>query len=194
VVDARHGKYLPDALIGEIFNVYTKWRPRHIRIEETGYIRGLKTSIRRIEDQTGVYLPMVFNPPDNTRSKEERIKLTLQPWYKRSDIYFDDSLPCLEHFKKELTSFPKGRTDDLIDALADQFQDKSWAGREQDRAVPDGLQLESSMHLTEDQYRAKLARLMKAAQKRKIDGTGEYAAGMGAPVAGWDFYDLTGGL
>ena len=131
VVDVRHGKYLPDALIAEIFDSFKRWRPRSIRIEETGYVRGLKTSIRRYEDLTGVYLPFIYIKADNQRSKQERILLTLQPWYKRGEIFFDESLPCLEHIKKELTSFPKGRTDDIIDALADQFQDKEWLGREQ---------------------------------------------------------------
>src|SRR6185436_5506919 len=109
VVDVRHGKMQPDELIKNIFDVNKAWQPRSIRIEETGYIRGLKPSIRRYEDQIGKYLPFVFSAADNQRSKEERIKLTLQPWYKRGEIFFDESLAILDHIKTELSSFPKGR-------------------------------------------------------------------------------------
>lgn len=194
VVDVRHGKYLPDALINEIFDVYRKWRSRSIRVEETGYVRGLKTSIRRYEDLTGVYLPFIYLQADNQRSKEERILLTLQPWYKRGEIFFDESIPCLEHFKKELASFPKGRTDDLIDALADQFQDKAWLGRETERGAATGEQFQASWQLSESQYADKLKKLMAKAQERKINGEGEYRLGFTGNERQSSFWDTTGGL
>lgn len=195
VVDVRHGKFQPDELIKEIFDTYRKWRPRSVRIEETGYIRGLKPSMRRFEDQTGIYLPFVFLPADNQRSKQDRILLTLQPWYKRGEIFWDESLGCLEHAKKELTSFPKGRTDDIIDALADQFTDKAWLGRETERGAATGEQFQSSLQLDEAQYAAKLKKLMQAAQDRKVQGLGEYSqTSLGSQGSSSSFFDSTGGM
>lgn len=177
VVDARHGKFLPDEAINQLFDVALnpKMRPRRILVEETGYVRGLKTSIRRIEDLRGIYLPLLYVPRDNDRGKEERILLTLQPWFQRGEIIFDDSLPCFEHFRKELTSFPKGRTDDLIDALADQFQAREWVGRENARPA-DKEQF--------DTY-------FKEAQQRAFDM--RVAPPVESAQSG-AFYDLTGGL
>ncbi len=195
VVDVRHGKFLADALINEIFDSFRKYRHRSIRIEETGYIRGLKTSIRRYEDLTGVYLPFTFLPADNQRSKEERIKLALQPWYKRGEVIFDESLSCIEHLKDELNSFPKGETDDIIDALADQFTDKTWLGRETERGAATGEQFQSSWQLDQEQYAAKLKKLMDAAQKRKVEGTGEYnQSAQGLYGQQSSFFDSTGGM
>jgi len=202
VVDARHGKYLPDELISQIFDVYRVWRPRSIRIEETGYVRGLKTSIRRYEDMNGVYLPFAFITPDNQKSKEERIAQTLQPWYKRGEIYFagpvaegkGGGLSCLEHFKVELSHFPKGNTDDLVDALADQFVGKTWLGREVARPQH-GEQTGYSQADNDAEVRARLKKLMEKAQADKVNGEGAYASAHDQSVNGWtDFFNATGGL
>ena len=180
VVDVRHGKFLPDELISQLFDVYAnaKMRPRRILFEETGYVRGLKTSIRRLEDTKGVYLPLVYVPRDNARSKEERILLTLQPWYQRGEIWFDDSLPCFEHFRKELTTFPRGNTDDLIDALADQFQAREWVGREHARPT------------TPEQFDTYL----QEAQERAFEYKIRLPFPSSEPATPGTFYDMTGGL
>lgn len=178
VVDARHGKFLPEELIRNVFDVYKRWHPQSIRIEETGYVRGLKTSFRRQEDLTGNYLPFKFIPRDNERSKEERILHTLEPWYKRKEIYFDESLGCLEHFQQELTRFPKGRTDDLIDALADQFIEREWLGRQNARPVDS------------QQYETYFAEAQKRAFEQKVEGPVVEAIPL--PTVG--YFDSTGGL
>lgn len=183
VVDARHGKMLPDALIRSLFEVNEKWHPRSIRIEETGYVRGLKTSIAREEYMKGTYLPFVFLPRDNQLAKNERILNTLQPWYQRGEIWFADDLPCRDHFLKELTSFPKGRTDDLIDALSDQFQARAWVGRETGRPE------------TKEQYSTYVAKAINDAFDNRVNGTDRTAPWHPSDMDSCrTFYDSTGGL
>jgi predicted phage terminase large subunit-like protein len=169
-VEIKHGKYKDDEIVTQTFDTCKRWRPQSIKIEETGYIRGKKTAFDRLQHLSGVYLPLIFTKRDNQASKMERIKSTLQPWYARGEIIFDQSIPCLDHLQHELTSFPKGRTDDIIDALADQFQDKEWSGRECDRSTSTGEQFENEMKRDEADYRRKLQELMKKAMDRKIKG------------------------
>jgi predicted phage terminase large subunit-like protein len=128
VVDIRHGKMMPDAIIRELFIACLKYEPVSIRIEETGFVRGLKPSIRRQEDLMGRYLPFDFIPRDNQVAKAARILNTLQPWYRRGEIIFCEDLACREALEQELTRFPAYK-DDILDALADQFQNRDWFGR-----------------------------------------------------------------
>jgi predicted phage terminase large subunit-like protein len=142
VVDIRHGKMHPDEQIRHLFEVFLKYSPTVIRIEETGYVRGLKASIGRQQDIHGVYLPLDFIKRDNQNTKIERILNTLQPIYKRKDIFFSEEITCKDKLIQELTRFPKYK-DDILDTLADQFQNRDWFGRNQMRRTPDEIQAET---------------------------------------------------
>jgi hypothetical protein len=76
MVDGTLGKFLPDALIDEIFKVVQKWRPLAVYIELTEFVRGLKPSIMRKCQELGVWPNFVFIPPDTHTSKIERIERT----------------------------------------------------------------------------------------------------------------------
>lgn len=135
VHDIRHGKMLPDDLIKEIFAVYAQHRPRTIIIEDTSFVRGLMAAINR-QIQLGVspQLPLRFVRRENDVAKTERILNTLQPYYKRGELYFLDDLPCLDHLKNEFSRFPKFEYTDILDTLADQFTDREWFGRNRARS------------------------------------------------------------
>ena len=129
VVDIRIGKFLPDAIVDHLFLVHLKYRPLKIKIEETGFTRGLLPSVRRRSQITGIWPNFEFLKRDNQASKVERI-LGLQPWYKNGMLYFSTELPIhvKEELKHELTRFPKYIHDDILDTLADQFQGETNFG------------------------------------------------------------------
>jgi predicted phage terminase large subunit-like protein len=126
VVDLRHGKFLPDRLIDEIFSVHQQWKPLKIKVEETGFVRGLRSSIERRSQITGVRPNFDFIPRDTQLSKVERITMTLQPWFRNGLIFFSSALNehVKEQIKHELTRFPKYQHDDILDTLADAFQNE----------------------------------------------------------------------
>lgn len=129
-----HGKYMPDELVRILLGAIKLHRPRSVKIEETGYTRGLKPSILRATQQSGIYVPIEFIKRDNEVSKKERILNTLQPWYKTGNVYFLDDLYCKQELLTELVEFPSGAHDDILDTIADLFQGKAWFGRESPRA------------------------------------------------------------
>jgi predicted phage terminase large subunit-like protein len=135
VVDVRRDKMKPDELASAIFEVYAKWRPIVVRIEETSYSRGFRFGLEREMHLKRFSIPLDFVKPDNQKSKLERIRLTLQPVLRRGDLRFSEGLPSdvKEAIYQEFTQFPKGVSDDILDTLADQFQNKSFYGRIRER-------------------------------------------------------------
>lgn len=137
IVELVHEKLLPKALVDKIFALNAKYRPTRIAIEETGFVRGLHAAIERTSEMLGVYLPLEFLKRDNREAKTERIVKTLQPWYISGDLRFvvdfEKEPAWWEALCKELREFPVGTTDDILDALADQFQGKDYFGRLQGR-------------------------------------------------------------
>ena len=135
ITDILHGKFLPDQIVRNLFKLYEKWNKSriapvmYIKIEETGFVRGLKAAIGREEEIRGIKLPLQFIKRDTALSKTERILKTLQPWYINREIRFLDDIPAIEALKKELIQFPNSPHDDILDALSDLFNGKEYFGR-----------------------------------------------------------------
>ena len=124
-----HGKFLPDKLIKKLYDVYLKYKPLTIKIEETSFVRGLMAGIRKHGEIMGIYLPIELVKRDNKIAKQERILNTLQPYYQNGRLIFLDDIECKNQLLEELTEFPTGINDDILDALADLFQNKEYFGR-----------------------------------------------------------------
>jgi len=128
VVEIKRGKFRPDELVEQVIAAYVRWRPLAVSIEEMGFVRGLKSAFGRARDIVGMDVPFNYIKRDTQLGKEERIRNTLQPWYKAGDLIFLSTLDCREQLIDELTGFPKNN-DDILDTLADQFQGREWYGR-----------------------------------------------------------------
>lgn len=149
IVEIVHGRFLPSELIDKLVALAKKYqsRLRAVKIEETGFVRGLMPALRRVMDTTGLIIPIDTIKRDNQEAKVERIANTLQPWYTRGDVVFVDGMPngmapedfevywtkTKNHLLRELREFPSGKHDDILDSISDLFQNKEWFGREQAR-------------------------------------------------------------
>lgn len=134
IEDIVHGKFLADKLIQEFFKVCIRYRPTKILIERTSYVRGLMVAVMREMQMRNLYLPIELIPRETQISKQERITNTLQPYWKQGLIRFvkpssPEQEAAYEALIKELKTFP-GQSDDILDAIADQFQNKDWFGKE----------------------------------------------------------------
>lgn len=127
------GKWLPDALVDEIFKAAMLHSPQTVKIEETSFVRGLMATINRRMQLSGIYLPLEFIRRETNISKKERILNTLQPWYRAGDLRFVDDIDHKDELIEELRRFPRYLEDDIIDSLADHFQGKEYFGRLQAR-------------------------------------------------------------
>lgn len=150
MVDCALGKWLPDDLVEQIFIQIIKWRPLAVHIEKTEFVRGLWPSVERKAAELGIFPNFVAIPPDNQRSKEERIEKTLRSPYMSGMLRFSTGLPehVKEHLQAELAEFPMGAHDDILDTLADQYQERDdFTGRPRVNTT-----VESAMQASMDRF------------------------------------------
>ncbi len=132
------GKFLPHetvALICKLTDLQREpfvYGPKlsAIQIEETSFVRGLRVALDYHQQSTGNFLPITMIKRDNRIAKVERIQNTLQPYYMNKRIVFLDDIKDWHNVLTELRQFPKSDSDDILDTLADLFQNKEWFGRE----------------------------------------------------------------
>ena len=116
ILDLWRDQVKPKALIEQIFIMDQKHRPRKVAIESTGFQRTIQYSLSDEMRLRGHKIPL--EPLKHVdRSKEERIR-ALQPRYEAGLIFHDKSHPFERFLRDELERFPRGKNDDLADALA----------------------------------------------------------------------------
>lgn len=123
VVDAIHKRLVPSELVEEIFKLVEKWRLRRIGIETFAFQKTLKYEIQRQQRERGVFFSIDELGRRNSGhgepllSKEARIR-RLQPYFEQGLV---EVRPDMQDLLDELLAFPRGRHDDLIDALSYQL-------------------------------------------------------------------------
>ena len=135
ITDIKRGKWLAAELIARLVATYNQVRALskngyvRVRIEETGYVRGLMYGLKQYLDQRGLYMHIEPFKTNNQKSKAENLQATLQYPYKTGNLIFLDDLAEKEALVDELKKFPFPLTDDILDTLAAFFKDKEWLGR-----------------------------------------------------------------
>lgn len=118
VLDYIRGRWTPHELIQNIFTTYLKWKPNAIGLETVAYQKSLKYFLEEKMMMTGTHFPIEEVKRGGNASKEFRIK-ALEPYYRGGRVFHAAWMKDLED---ELVTFPKGKHDDLIDALSDQLE------------------------------------------------------------------------
>lgn len=137
VVDYVRRRVVPSDLVDIIFDLVKKWHLHRIGIETFAFQKTLKYEIQRKQRETGTFFSIdelggkSAGRGEPILSKEARIR-RLQPYFEQGLIELRSDMQVLVD---ELLSFPRGKRDDLIDALAYQldFLNPSSAGRAKDK-------------------------------------------------------------
>ena len=106
----------PDNLINLIFSLNEQWHPQSIGIEDVAFQKILQYQIREEMKRRNRFLPIRELRPE-ARAKDYRIR-GLQPLYANGKVYHCQDLMYNEYLEDELTRFPRGKHDDIIDALS----------------------------------------------------------------------------
>lgn len=117
ILDIIRKRFNPTEMINQIFTTYDTFRPRQIALETVAFQQVLQAFIYEEIKKRGVSLPILEVKPDRTERKEWRIR-GLVPFYEQGKIYHPRYVPEVKDLEAELTRFPRGRHDDLIDALS----------------------------------------------------------------------------
>lgn len=134
VVDALQDKFLTDDLVKYLVLMYTKWRCRVCKIEESSFNRGLEPYLRSELRRLSININFDWLKRENSPDAKAMRILALQPFYRDGSLIFSEDLnPYVkEQFKQQFSRFPSGH-DDLIDSLADHLQNNPFVGALRER-------------------------------------------------------------
>jgi len=118
VLDTIKGRWKVAESIDNIFTTYQKWHPSVIGLETIAYQKALKSWLEEKMRERGVFFPITELRRSTNETKEFRIK-ALEPFYRDGLIFH---APWMKSLETELETFPKGKHDDEIDALASQLE------------------------------------------------------------------------
>ena len=116
VLDYLKGRWKPGDIVGNIFSMRDKWKPNVVGMETNGFQRTLKLSCEDEMRRKKTYFPIEEIKTGPQLSKESRIK-SLEPFYRNGTVYHASWMKGKD-IETELQTFPKGRHDDVIDAMA----------------------------------------------------------------------------
>lgn len=116
VLDIVRKHMKPKEIIDEIFKTYELYRPIKIGIEDIAFQKSLQYSLHEEMNARRVYLPLQPLKPAG-RNKDQRIR-GLQPLYANAKILHNKTMLNNANLEDELLRFPRGKHDDVIDALA----------------------------------------------------------------------------
>lgn len=117
VLEVKRDRYTEQEMADALFDTYVNHNPQRIIMETVAFQKVLQNFIQKEMRSRDVHLPIEEVKPDSGESKEKRIR-SLQPFYMRGDILHHSSVTNIDYLEDELLRFPKGRNDDVIDALA----------------------------------------------------------------------------
>jgi len=107
-------------IIDLLFDWYATYNPKQIALETIAAQKSLQYMLNDEQKRRGAWLP-VTEIKSRSKSKEERIR-GLAPYYEFGHIYHVKQCSQLDELEYELLHFPKGKHDDIIDALATMLE------------------------------------------------------------------------
>lgn len=116
-ITAYHMKVNPKDLIEHLFYLWERYKPQAIGIEKTTYLLAIKPFLEEEMRKRNVFITIKELDHKQT-AKETRIRGLIPRWESKSIFLVGNSNELLD----ELRVFPKGKHDDIIDALAYQEQ------------------------------------------------------------------------
>lgn len=116
VLDAWGKRCSPLEVIQKLFELQKRFHPRVVGIEDVAYQKAFKHFVRAEADREGLYLNI--RPIKAKGKKELRIR-GLQPILATGHLY---ALPTQHILRNEMSEFPLGQFDDVLDALSMQQQ------------------------------------------------------------------------
>ena len=113
IIDMYRNRISPAEQPAKIIEIFKNFKPRRVKIETVGYQEALRTAVREIMREENIYIPGLESGVKPRNSKSERL-LSLVPLFAKGTFYFR-----AEDIKaqQEFLSYPKGKHDDVMDAI-----------------------------------------------------------------------------
>lgn len=121
-VDAQARRYLlphfrahvsPLKLAEKILDWFEAYRPIKTRVESTGYQEMLREYLREVSAKRNIYIPGLEIKETPRQNKSVRLE-ALEPFFASRQVWL---LETSQDVENELLSYPRGKHDDILDAL-----------------------------------------------------------------------------
>lgn len=103
-------------IIQNMFDLWGRFKPKMILLETLGAQKSIMYELNNQQKLKGTWLP-IQEIRQRPTAKEERIR-ALAPFYEFHRIFHIKECPQLDDLEYELSTFPSGKHDDMIDALS----------------------------------------------------------------------------
>jgi|TARA_R100001530_G_scaffold134522_1_gene109551 predicted phage terminase large subunit-like protein len=113
IVDIYRRKITPAEQPDEIIKIYKRYHPKKMKIETVAYQEALRSAVRKQMLDEGIYIPGLESGVKPRNRKSERL-LSLVPLLAKGEFFFR---PQDITAQQEFLSYPKGKHDDIMDAI-----------------------------------------------------------------------------
>lgn len=103
-------------IIQEAFALYTRFQPKMVLLETIATQKSIMYELNNEMKRRNAWLPL-HEINHRTQKKEERIR-ALAPFYEFGHIFHIKECSQIDDLEYELIHFPRGKHDDVVDALA----------------------------------------------------------------------------
>lgn len=117
VTDVRRGKWNAAEVVDELFRLQALYKPYTIGLEQGQIELALEPLILKMQREKKLYDMVIEKLPVRNRDKEARAR-PIQGRMTQGKVFFPRNAMWLDWFMQEVLSFPHGRHDDCVDALA----------------------------------------------------------------------------
>lgn len=113
IVDIDRGRITPSEQPDLIINKFKKYHHKKIKIETVAYQEALRSQVKKMMTEQNLYIPGLEKGVKPRNRKSERL-LSLVPMLAKGEFFFrpQDTIA-----QGEFLSYPKGRNDDIMDAV-----------------------------------------------------------------------------
>lgn len=113
IVDLFRDKINPAMQPETIIETFKKYKPKRMKVETTGYQEALRQAVRKQMLEQNLYIPGLEKGIKPRSKKSERL-ISLVPMLAKGEFHFrPKDLPA----QQEFLSYPKGKHDDIMDAI-----------------------------------------------------------------------------
>lgn len=120
IIDCVAERMDPSAAIDILFDFVSKYHPVKVGIEKVAFQAAMRHFVEKEMPNRKIYF--VIEDLLAKEKKELRIQTALQPRFAQGTIWLPVGAKWANKLEEQLLTFPKGKHDDMIDALAYQDQ------------------------------------------------------------------------
>jgi len=113
IIDILRDKLDPAIQPETIIKVYKKYKPKRMKIETVGYQEALRSNVRKMMLDESLYIPGLEKGVKPRQRKSERLLSLVAPLARGEFFFRTNDI----HAQQEFLSYPRGKHDDILDAI-----------------------------------------------------------------------------